>query len=307
MEFIHGLHNLRAEHRGCALTIGNYDGVHLGHQVMLERLHAQASRLAVPATVLTFEPSPREFFDRDGAPARLTRLREKLALLAQYGVDRCIVLRFDSTLQMLSAAAFLDLLEERLGARGVTVGHDFRFARHGEADVAVLRAAGPARGFEVEVLEPVHMEGERVSSTLVRAALAAGDMDRAQHFLGRRYAMCGRVVAGDRLGRKLGFATANIRLARRVSPVRGIYAVRVLGAGPLPLNAVASVGTRPTVAAGLERLLEVHVFDFEADLYGRRLEVQFVAFLRDELRFDTLDAMVAQMRLDAAQARKMLS
>jgi riboflavin kinase/FMN adenylyltransferase len=311
MEFIHGLHNLRPEHRGCAVTIGNFDGVHLGHQAMLERLRAHAARLAVPATVLTFEPSPREYFDSTGAPARLSTLREKLALLARHGVDRCIVLRFDARLQQLGAAAFMDLLEQRLGARAVVVGHDFRFAHRGEADVTVLRVAGPARGFEIEVLDPVQVEGERVSSTLVRAALAAGGLEHAQRLLGRRYSMCGRVVAGDRLGRKLGFATANIRLGRKVSPLRGIFAVRVYGAGDgagaHPRDAVASVGTRPTLGEGLEWLLEIHIFDFGADLYGRRLEVQFVAFLRAERKFAALEAMVAQMQRDAAQARSLLS
>ena len=308
MELVRGLHNLRGEHRGCAVTIGTFDGVHRGHLAMIARLLEHARRLGEPATLVTFEPTPREYLDPANAPARLTRLAERLPLLAEAGLERCVLLRFDEHLRSVRGAEFMDrLLRARLGARVVVVGHDFKFGFRGEADVAALRAAGPAHGFEVDVLEPVEVEGERVSSTGVRQALAAGDLARAARWLGRPYSMCGRVVAGERLGRKLGYPTANLRLQRRVSPLTGIFAVKVKGiAAGGPRDAVASLGTRPTVD-GTGLLLEVHVFDFDADLYGRRLEVQFVQRLRAEQHFDSLDALVAQMHEDARQARAVLT
>jgi riboflavin kinase/FMN adenylyltransferase len=256
--------------------------------------------------VLTFEPTPREFFDPAGAPARLTRLREKLPLLAAQQVDRCIVLRFDGRLQKLKTEEFVDFLEQRLGARSVLVGHDFRFAHRGEGTVEALRAAGQARGFEVDVMPPVEAGGERVSSTLVRSALAVGNVKRARQLLGRNYSMCGRVVAGEQLGRRIGFATANIRLQRKVSALRGIFAVYVRGEGLERHPGVASVGTRPTLGEGLEWLIEVHLFDVDRDLYGRHLEVEFMAFLREERKFADLEAMVAQIHKDAERARSIL-
>ncbi len=303
MELIRGLHNLRAEHRGCAVTIGNYDGVHLGHQAMIARLREHARRLGVPSVVLTFEPSPREFLDPARAPARLTRLREKVNQLERHGIARCVVLRFDARLQKVEGDEFIAALSGRLGARVVVVGHDFKFAYRGEATVDMLSAAAAVYGFEVEVVAPVQIGTERVSSTIVRSALAVGNLRRAAQLLGRPYSMCGRVVMGERLGHKLGFATANIRLQRRVSPLRGVFAVRVHGGGLEAHPGVASVGTRPTLGEGLEWLLETHVFDFEGDLYGRLLEIEFVALLREERKFATLEAMVKQIHEDAQRAR----
>jgi riboflavin kinase/FMN adenylyltransferase len=305
VELVRGLHNLRARHRGCAVTIGNFDGVHRGHQAMIACVRAHAQRLALPATVLIFEPSPREFFDSANAPARLTRLREKLVLLARAGVDRCVVLHFNASVQKLRGAEFIELLSRELGARAVAIGHDFRFAYCGEADVEVLRAAAPKHGFELDVLPPVMIDGERVSSSRVRVALASGELEHAAHLLGRRYSMCGRVIEGEKLGRKLGYATANIGVHRRVVPLHGIFAVRVHGATDEPRAGVASLGTRPTVS-GKGFLLEAHLFDFHGDLYGRHLEVEFVARLREERKFANLEAMVMQMHEDARQARSIL-
>jgi riboflavin kinase/FMN adenylyltransferase len=306
MELVRGLHNLRAQHRGCAVTIGNFDGVHLGHRATLERLREHARQIGRPATVLTFEPTPREFLSPARAPARLTRLREKVVLLARERVDRCVVLRFDSHLQHVRATQFIErLLVARLGAERIVVGHDFRFGYRGEADIEVLKAAAPGHGFEVEVIEPLVIDGVRVSSTAVREALASGDLARAARLLGRPYSMQGRVIEGERLGRKLGFPTANLRLHRRVAPLGGIFAVRVHGAGPQPLPAVASLGTRPTVN-GTEPLLEAHLFDFAGDLYRRHLEIEFVEKLREERKFASLEAMVMQMHEDARQARDIL-
>lgn len=306
MELVRGLHNLRAEHRGCAVTIGNFDGVHLGHRATLERLLAAARQLGLPATVLTFEPAPREFLSPASAPARLTRLREKLVLLKREHVDRCVVLHFNSRLQHVRGGEFVSaLLRGRLDARRVIVGHDFRFGFRGEADVGMLRAAAVPGQFEVDVVEPLLLAGERVSSSAVREALAGGDLDRAARLLGRRYSMQGRVMEGERLGRKLGFPTANLRLHRRVAPLGGIFAVRVLGAGEQPMPGVASLGTRPTVN-GTEPLLEAHVFNFDGDLYRRHLEVEFVEKIREERKFASLEAMVVQMHDDARRARDIL-
>ena len=306
MELVRGLHNLRPRHHGCVATIGNYDGVHLGHQHMLATLKRGAVELSLPATVITFEPTPREYFEGAKAPARLTRLREKLQALGRYGVDRVVCLDFDAELASIGARRFEeDLLAARLGVRRMIVGHDFRYGRRREGTTATLRAAGARLGFTVEEVPPFEIDGIRVSSSLVRAALEAGDLTRATRLLGRPYRISGRVQRGERLGRKLGFPTANMALHRKVIPLWGIFAVRVDGPGFKSHPAVASLGTRPTID-GTVPLLEVHLFDFDGDLYGRNLDVDFVARLRDEIRFDSLDALVEQMHRDAAQARASL-
>ena len=306
MELVRGLHNLRPRHHGCVATIGNYDGVHRGHQHMLAALRRRALELGLPATVVTFEPTPREYFEGETAPARLTRLREKLQALARYDVDRVVCLRFDTELAAISARSFEeDLLAARLGVRHMVVGHDFHYSRRREGTTASLRAAGRRLGFTVEEVPPFEIEGVRVSSSLVRAALEAGDLAVATQLLGRPYRISGRVQLGQRLGRKLGFPTANLPLHRKVIPLWGIFAVRVDGPGLTFHPAVASLGTRPTVD-GTVPLLEVHLFDFDRDLYGRNLDVDFIARLRDEVRFDSLEALVEQMHRDAAQARASL-
>jgi len=306
MELVRGLHNLRPQHRGCVLTIGNYDGVHRGHQSMIAAVRSRARELGVPATVMTFEPTPREYFQGVAAPARLTRLREKIEALAAYGVDRVVCARFDESMSRLGAADFVDeLLVARLGTRRIVVGSDFRFARNREGSIATLQEAGQRHGFDVARIAPFEIDGERVSSSLVRAALETGDLVRATRLLGRPYRITGRVQPGSRLGRKLGFPTANLALHRKVIPLWGIFAVRVHGEGLADHPAVASLGTRPTVD-GTVPLLEVHAFDFAGDLYGRLLRVDFVARLRDELKFESLDALVEQMHRDAVEARAAL-
>ena len=306
MELIRGMHNLRERHRGCVATIGNYDGVHRGHQHMIAAVRAKADELGVPAVVVTFEPTPREFFAGPAAPSRLTRLREKLQALAQYGVDRVVVLRFDRRMQGMGADEFVQrLLVEGLGVRHMVVGHDFHFARRREGTIETLRAAGAVHGFTVAEVGQFLLEGERVSSSLVRDALNRGDLERATRLLGRPYRMAGRVRLGKRLGRTLGYPTANLALQRKVVPLWGIFAVRVSGAGLVEYPAVSSLGTRPTVN-GTDPLLEVHLFDYDGDLYGQHLDVDFVARLRDEQKFESLDALVAQMHRDAAAARAIL-
>ena len=306
MELVRGLYNLRERHRGCVATIGNFDGVHRGHQHMIAAVRAAAVRIGLPAAVITFEPTPREFFEGEAAPARLTRLREKLEALASYGVDRVLVLRFDRRVQAMGATEFVErLLVDGLGVRHMVVGHDFHFARRREGNLALLQEAGRRHGFTVEEVGRYMDDGERVSSSLVRDALGRGDLERARKLLGRPYRMAGRVRRGAQLGRKLGFPTANLALHRKVVPLWGVFAVRVSGAGLADHPAVVSLGTRPTIN-GTEPLLEVHVFDFDGDLYGRYLDVDFILRLRDERRFETIDALVAQMHRDAAAARAAL-
>ena len=289
------------------LTVGNYDGVHLGHQHMIRILKQRAAELGCPATVLVFEPSSKEFIDPAGAPPRLTRWREKFVTLAALGVDRLVTLRFDDEMRAMSPQRFVDeLIVKGLGARYVVVGDDFRYGAGAEGTIHSLRTAGESIGFGVEQVPAFVVDGVRVSSTAVRERLERGDCTGAERLLGRRYRMMGRVVYGEALGRTLGFPTANLRLLRRRSPICGILAVRVYGIGERPLAGVASLGTRPTVN-GVEPLLEVHVFEFDGDLYGRAIEVEFIAKLRDEVKFDSLDSLMAQMKVDAVQARDILS
>ena len=306
MELIRGLLNIRERQRGCVVTIGTFDGIHLGHQALLDRLKEHAARLAAPKVLLTFEPMPREYLSPQAPPARLTSLRERLRVLEGMSLDSVLVLRFGEGLRNLSGEAFAGLLARDLDARAVVVGHDFRFGCNGEATAPMLAEAGQRLGFSVDVVPPVMLDGERVSSSGVRDALGRGEFAIAERWLGRPYTMRGRVVSGQRLGRDLGFPTANLRIERRRTPLKGIFAVRVHGIGVTPLAGVASLGTRPTVG-GVHTLLEVHLFDFAADIYGREIEVEFVAKLRDEEHFATVEALVEQIHRDAAQARRILN
>lgn len=284
-----------------ALTIGNFDSVHRGHQAMLVRLCEAAEDLRLASAVMTFDPHPREFFAPDTAPPRLSTTRMKLELFSAFGVSRVYVARFDAKLAGLSPEAFIEnVLVRRLGVRWVLVGDDFRFGRRRVGDLATLRAH--AKTFGVEAMATVDVNGERVSSTAVREALAAGDMARVTALLGRPYALSGRVGHGEKLGRKLGFPTANIAL-RHKSALSGIFAVRVHGLPGGARTGVASLGVRPTVASGAKPLLEVFVFDFDATIYGRRITVEFLHKLRDEARYPDLEALVRQIRTDVAHAR----
>jgi riboflavin kinase / FMN adenylyltransferase len=306
MELIRGPLNLRERHRGSVVTIGTFDGIHLGHQALLRRLCEHAARLSRPTMVLTFEPMPREYLKPDHPPARLTSWRERWHILGGCGIDYMCVLRFDERLRNLSGQDFAALLSQQLYSHRVVVGHDFRFGRNGEATASALATAGATLGFEVDVVPPVLLGGTRISSSGVREALSRGDFELARSWLGRPYSMTGRVVQGNQLGRKLGFPTANLRTGRRRVPVAGIFAVRVHGVATDPLPGVASLGTRPTIAGGGEMLLEAHLFDFAGDLYGREIEVEFVSKLREEELFADLDALVAQINKDAEDARRIL-
>ena len=287
-----------------ALTIGNFDGVHLGHQAMLERTVARAHALQLPSCVLTFEPHPREFFTPATAPARLTRLRDKLELMAAAGVNRVHVARFDARLAALAAERFVeDIVARGLRAAWLLVGRDFRFGAKRDGDFALLEQLAARHGIELEAMPEVALQGERVSSSAVRAALAAGDLVAAQRLLGRSYAMSGRVAHGEKLGRELGFPTANIVLRKRL-PLAGIFVVECRiesDAGWRP--GVANVGRRPTVNPTVAPLLEVHLLDYAGDLYRRHLQVRFLSKLRDEEKYDGVPALRAAIARDAAQAR----
>jgi riboflavin kinase/FMN adenylyltransferase len=297
--------------RGCALTIGSFDGLHIGHQALIARTLVHARELRVPAMMVSFEPLPREFLKPGDPPARLTNFRERWRLLERSGLDAVWLLPFDAQLRGMSGTAFMQLLQSA-GAQRVVVGHDFRFGHKGEANASWCKESAGEFGFAVDVVAPVvaHVApdpaaAERVSSGGVRVALAAGDLTLAAQLLGRRYTMRGRVRRGAQLGRQLGYATANVAVQRRRVPLDGIFAVRVSGAGLDAWPGVASLGTRPTVN-GIEPLLETHLFGFDGDLYGREIEVEFVQRLRAELKFDSVAAMVQQIHQDAAAARRIL-
>ncbi len=303
MELIRGFHNLKPQHRGCVATIGNFDGVHLGHQTVLGQLADKAAELGLPSVVISFEPYPMEYFAADKAPARLTRLREKVRALSRYSVDRMLCLRFDKKFAEQPAREFIDkVLIEGLDVRYLVVGDDFRFGHQRAGDFALLEEVGEAQGFEVVHLHTFNIDNERVSSTRVREALEIGDMAAAERLLGRPYRMCGRVAHGDKRGRTIGFPTANIHLHRKKTPVKGVFAVELFGIKGEPVAGVANVGTRPTVD-GTRSLLEVHLFDFAEEIYGEYVHVEFVHKLRDETKFDSFEELKKQIDLDAQQAR----
>lgn len=308
MELIRGQHHLRPHHRGCVATIGNFDGVHLGHQAIIAQLTEQAVRLRLPRVVITFEPQPQEFFAGPTAPpARLMRLREKLLALDGLGIERVLCLTFDHALAALPAERFIDdLLIRHLGIRYLVVGDDFRFGHRRAGDFAMLVAAGQRHGFEVANTHSYILDGERISSTRIRQTLSRGDLELATRLLGRPYDMCGRVAYGDQVGRTIGFPTANIHLHRRVTPVYGVYAVAMSGAGLRPWPGIANVGRRPTVQGNRERL-EVHLLDFQGDLYGQHVKVDFLHYLRPEQRFESMAALQAQIQQDERTARTYFS
>ncbi|WP_374340383.1 bifunctional riboflavin kinase/FAD synthetase [Azonexus sp.] len=285
------------------LAIGNFDGLHLGHAALIRRLAEVAAQTGLTPMVLTFEPHPREFFAPASAPARLTTLREKLELLSESGVAQTMICPFRAPFAALTAEAFIDVVLVRgCQVRHVIVGDDFRFGQGRKGDFALLQAAGEHLGFTAEAMGSVTIDGERVSSSAVRAALAAGDMEHATRLLGRPYMMDGQVAHGDKIGRQLGFATANIRIKHNPLPMTGVFAVQVAGLGDRLLPGVANLGVRPTVG-GTRPLLEVHLFDFDRDIYGAHISVRFVHKLRDEQRFPNFDALKAQIAADAAAAR----
>ncbi len=302
MEVIRGLYNLKEQHRGCAVTIGNFDGVHHGHKLLISHLVAKGRELGVPTMLITFEPTPREFFRGAQVPARLTRFREKIHWLGETGLDYVLCFPFNENTRSQTAEWVAEeFLHRTLGIRYIVVGDDFQFGEGRRGNYAMLEKAGERLGFEVSHLGTLTFEHERVSSTRVREALRDGDFVLAEKLLGRPYTITGRVVYGRQLGRQLGVPTANIRLQRYRAALEGVYAVTVEGLGRT-YEGIANIGVRPTVD-GKEPLLEVHLFDFQGDIYGRLLSVRFVRKLRDERAFESLEALEQQIHSDIAQAR----
>lgn len=303
MQLVRGLHNLRTQHRGCVATIGNFDGVHRGHQAVLARLFERAAELNLPSCVVIFEPQPREFFAPDSAPVRLSRLRDKVELLAAAGVDRVLCLAFNQRLRELSAADFVRVvLVEGLGVEHLEIGDDFRFGCDRSGDFTFLQQAGLTYGFTVEEAATVEIDGSRVSSTRVRDALQIANFVEAEHLLGRPFAIAGRVIHGQKLGRQLGAPTANVQLKRHRVPLSGVFVVGLeLGGASYP--GVANIGVRPSVKDDGLAHLEVHLLEFSGDLYGQRVSVMFHHKLREEQRFASLEALKSAIAADIDAAR----
>lgn len=303
MELIRGIHNIKSHHRGCVATIGNFDGLHLGHQKIIAQLKLKAQQLNLPTLVITFEPLPHEYFRGATGPARILTFREKLELLQSLGVDRVLCLRFNSKLAQMSAESFVtQILDQQLGIKWLIVGDDFHFGYQRQGDFLLLKKMGQTLNFEVSNLKTVLIGEQRVGSSLVRAALAQGDLNLAKKLLGHPFRMSGRVIYGDQRGQKLGFPTANIPLRRKVTPLHGVYAVIVHGLISQGIQGVANIGNRPTVD-GIRSLLEVYLLNFEKQIYGHRLEIEFLQKLRDEQKFASLELLQAQIFQDVTNAK----
>ncbi len=303
MELIRGVHNLRPRHRGCVATIGNFDGVHAGHRAIIAQLSAKARLLQVPAVVMVFEPQPREFFAPEQAPARLMTFREKCEVLAAQGVDRVLCVQFNDRFSAQSAQEFCDhILIDGLGIQHLVVGDDFRFGHDRSGDFAFLQQAGAQAGFTVEHTCTFEMDGERVSSTRVRETLERSDFVSAAELLGQPFFMSGKVIHGRQLGRTIGVPTANLLPKRIRTPIQGVFAVEVEGIDGKQLQGVANLGTSPTVNGQRVRL-EVHLFDFSQNIYGRQVQVIFRHKIREEQKFEGLEALKAAIQQDIQTAR----
>jgi len=309
MELIRGIHNLKQQEKGCVLSIGNFDGIHLGHHAVLSRLLKEAARLQVPSTVMTFEPQPAELFAGKNAPGRLSRLRDKFVQLEKLNLERLLCVSFTHEFANLSATEFIEeLLIKKLNVKFLVIGDDFHFGYQRLGDFALLKEAGKKHGFEVVDTQSLSQNASRVSSTRIRSALAKGDLQQAEQMLGRKYSIAGRVGHGRKLGRTIGVPTANLFLKRRVSPVSGVFVVSILGIDGQGINdklyrGIANIGCRPTLQ-GERQQLEVHVFDFQGDLYGIQLEVILEKKLRDEVRFDSFAELKVQIDKDIQQAKE---
>lgn len=305
MQLVRGLHNMRPDAQGCVATIGNFDGVHLGHQQILRRLVERAKQLGLPSCVIIFEPQPLEFFRPQQAPVRLTRLRDKLELFSRLGLDRVLCVAFNRKLQQLSAADFVSrVLVQALNVRHLQVGDDFRFGCDRSGDFAFLQQAGREQGFSVEPTMTVTREQQRISSTLIREGLARADLTGVEQLLGRPFSISGRVMHGQKLGRKLLAPTANVQLKRYLAPMRGVFAVCAELADGRRFPAVANIGMRPTVEQSGRAYLEVHLLDFAGDLYGQRITVVFYEKLREEEKFASLELLQAAIENDIDRARR---
>ncbi|WP_374087564.1 bifunctional riboflavin kinase/FAD synthetase [Methylomicrobium lacus] len=308
MRVIRGLSHLEPLDPGCVLTIGNFDGLHLGHRAVIEKLAAKGRATGLPVVVMIFEPQPLEYFLGDNAPSRLMRLREKVIDFAGLPVDYLLVMRFNRQFANLDAEKFIDdILIEKLNVKHLVIGDDFHFGKARRGNFAMLQEKGLHWGFTVEDTGSFYVDGLRVSSTLIRDALTAGNLAQAEQLLGRSYSVCGRIVHGEKRGRALGFPTANIKLHRKNTPLQGVFAVTMTGLGEEAIQGIANVGTRPTVDGGSKVILETHLFNFNREIYGRYVEVHFKHKIRDEMRFHSLEKLKAQIENDVAVTQKIFA
>ena len=305
MRLIRGLSHLQSFENGCVLTIGNFDGLHLGHRAVIKKLAERGERLGLPVVIMVFEPQPLEYFLGDNSPSRLMRLREKVIEFTKLPVDNLLIVRFNRHFADCDAEQFIDdILIKKLNVKHLVIGDDFHFGKARRGNFALLKEKGKHYGFSVEDTGSYQTAGLRVSSTLIRDALGEGDLAQAEQLLGRCYSVCGRVAHGDKRGRTIGYPTANIRMFRKNTPINGVFAVIMTGIDGLEFEGVANVGTRPTVDGGSKVILETHLFDFDKEIYGRYVEVHFKQKIRDEMRFQSLEQLQAQIVKDVAEAKK---
>lgn len=308
MRLIRGLTHLEPLQNGCVLTIGNFDGVHLGHKAVINKLAKRGRELGLPVVVMTFEPQPLEYFMGDNAPSRLMRLREKVIQFSKLPVDDLLILGFNQYFANCDAEHFIsDILKNKLNVKHLVIGDDFHFGKARRGNFAMLKEKGRQLGFDVEDTGTYDLEGLRVSSTLIRDALSEGNLREAEKLLGRSFSVCGRIAHGDKRGRTIGYPTANIQMFRKNTPVEGVFAVTMTGVDDREYEGVANVGTRPTVDGGSKIILETHLFDFYKEIYGCYVEVHFKQKLRDEVRFPSLEALKAQIVNDVAAAKKIFA
>ena len=308
MRLIRGLNHLEPFPDGCVLTIGNFDGLHLGHQQVIDKLADKGRQLNLPTVAMVFEPQPLEYFLADHAPSRLTRLREKAIQFAKSPIDALLVLPFNRKLADYDAEQFIsEILVKHLKVKHLVIGDDFHFGKARRGNFAMLQSKGLEFGFSVENSVSFELSGLRISSTLIRDALGDGQLAEAKRMLGRDYSVCGRVAHGDKRGRQLGFPTANIEMLRRNTPMVGVFAVTMSGLDDKTYQGVANLGNRPTFDGGAKAVLETHLFNFSGDIYGRYVEVHFKAKIRDEIRFANFEALQAQIKLDVQAAQQIFA
>ncbi|MGJ0483861.1 MAG: bifunctional riboflavin kinase/FAD synthetase [Methylomicrobium sp.] len=308
MRVIRGLAHLEPLDQGCVLTIGNFDGLHLGHRAVIDKLAAKGRAADLPVVVMIFEPQPLEYFLGDNAPSRLMRLREKVLGFSPLPVDYLLVTRFNRQFADLDAETFIDeILIKKLNVKHLVIGDDFHFGKARRGNFAMLQKKGGQWGFQVEDTGSFYVDSLRVSSTLIRDALASGNLEQAEQLLGHSYSVCGRIVHGEKRGRALGFPTANIKLHRKNSPLQGVFAVTMTGIGAEEIQGIANVGTRPTVDGGSKVILETHLFNFDREIYGHYVEVHFKHKIRDEMRFHSLEKLKAQIEKDVALTQKIFA
>ncbi|MCX7104639.1 MAG: bifunctional riboflavin kinase/FAD synthetase [Methylococcales bacterium] len=308
MQLIRGLSHLEPFKNGCVLSIGNFDGLHLGHRAVIRKLVERGKVLRLPVVIMFFEPQPLEYFLGDNAPSRLMRLREKVIEMAKLPVDNLLIVRFNQNFANRDAEQFIEhILINTLNVKHLVIGDDFHFGKARRGNFAMLKEKGRLNGFTVEDTGSFQLGGLRISSTLIRDALVAGDLKGAEKLLGHCYSVCGRIAHGDKLGRTIGYPTANIRMHRKNTPINGVFAVTMTGIDGLEFEGVANVGTRPTLDGGSKVILETYLFDFNKEIYGRYVEVHFHQKIRDESRFHSLEELKAQIVKDVAETKKIFA